>query len=156
MRDSAPPPPLRGIVIDGSNVVASGLRRASERVRMAVGWARGFRPDLPVMVLIDDSTFLRCGAEQNETLTAMCRESTDALRVRRCPLRTQADPALLEHAREGALLVTNDRFWDHEPLRRAVLTVQFALRGDEFRVYDEATWFDADGGARRIPLAALR
>ena len=75
----------------------------------------------------------------------------------RCPPRSSADPFVLQHAvSEHALIVSNDRFWDHEARRRGVLTVQFVLQGAEFRPYEEATWFDPAGGAVRIALRELQ
>jgi hypothetical protein len=124
------PPPLGGIVLDGSNVIASGGRRAIERLDLALAWCAGWRPDLPVMVFVDRSTARRCVPAQEEVLRWAG-----------------------EH---HALVVSNDRYFDFEELRRNVVTVQFTLAGDTFTVYDEATWFRSPGSAERVPMATLR
>ena len=55
-RGPPPVPPLGGIVIDGSNVIASGSGRATMRLDLAEQWFRAWRPDLPIQVFIDSTT----------------------------------------------------------------------------------------------------
>ena len=157
-RAQAPePPPLGGITIDGSNVIASGLARANERLDIAVQWFQDWRPDLATTVFLDDSTFLNCSEAVATRLKQLCEGSDEQLRFVRCPLRSPADIHALEDAvSRRALLISNDRFWDHEPLRRGTITVQFVLKGNEFRPYQEATWFRPSGGAQRVSLNDLR
>lgn len=151
------PPRIGGIAIDGSNVIASGLARAGERLDLAVQWFREWRPDLATTVFLDDSTFLNCSEAVATRLEQLCKASDEQLRFVRCPLRSPADVHALEDAvKRRALLVSNDRFWDHEPLRRGAITVQFVLAGNAFRPYEEATWFRPSGGAQRVSLRDLR
>ncbi len=157
-RTQAPTPPaLGGIAIDGSNVIASGLGRAGQRLELAVAWFRAWRPDLATSVFLDDSTFLKCSGAAATRLEQLCADSNEQLRFVRCPLRSPADVHALEDAvSRQALLVSNDRFWDHEPLRRGAITVQFVLEANAFRPYEEATWFRPSGGAQRVALRDLR
>jgi len=151
------PAPLGGIVIDGSNVIASGLARAVDRLQLAVRWFRDWRPDLATAVFLDDSTFLHCSEAVAMELRQLCETNPDDVRFVRCPLRSPADVHVLEHAAERrALIVSNDRFWDHEQLRLGAITVQFVLRGTEFRPYEEATWFRTTGGALRLTMDELQ
>jgi hypothetical protein len=155
-REPWPPPPLRGIVLDGSNVVANASVRAAERLRLATAWFRDWRPDLPQHVFFDQATFARCAPSMQRQLLAEFDQPARRLGWTLGPPGESADPLLLRHAAEhGALLVTNDRFWDHEQLRRGVLTLQFVLAGTGFRPYAEATWFLPSGAARRVGLQQL-
>ena len=64
---------------------------------------------------------------------------------------------MLTHAREqGALVVSNDRYFDHDELRKNAITVQFRLKGDRFEPYREATWFRSPGVALRVEMAVLQ
>ena len=55
------------------------------------------------------------------------------------------------------VILSNDRFWDHEELRSGVIRVQFVLRSGELRVYDQATWFpSARGAAVVVPMEVLQ
>jgi hypothetical protein len=152
------PPPLGGIVLDGSNVIASGGRRAIERLDLALAWCAGWRPDLPVMVFVDRSTARRCVPAQQDVLRARCADVTAGRpRYAVVPAEASADEEVLRWAGEHhALVVSNDRYFDFEELRRNVVTVQFTLAGDTFTVYDEATWFRSPGSAERVPMATLR
>lgn len=154
---SPPPPPRRAVVVDGANVIASSRRRPLERLALAEEWARRWRPDLPVWVFVDYSTAMMCPRDAHEVLRARCVDVTEGRpRYVVTPHRESADDYLLQHAREhDALVLSNDRFWDHEALRDGVVTLQFQLKGDDLRVYEEATWF-RDGGASRLPLGDLR
>lgn len=152
----AAPPPRRAVVIDGANVIASSRRRPLERLALAEAWCEAWRRQLPVWVFVDYSTAMACPREAQQVLCARCQDVTEGRpRYVVTPHRESADAYLLEHARaHDALVLSNDRFWDHEDLRDGVVTLQFELKGDRLRVYDEATWF-RDGGAARIALASL-
>lgn len=74
-----------------------------------------------------------------------------------CPRGESADGYVLEHAREhGALVISNDRFWDFDDLRIGTITLQFRLKGDDFDPHQEATWFRPPNSAVRVPIATLR
>ncbi len=156
------PPPLRGIVLDGSNVIASGSRRAIERLDAATAWAADWRPGLPTMVFVDWGTARRCRRDQQDVLRARCADVTPGRpRFAVVPQEATADAYVLAWAREhNALVVSNDRFFDHEELRLGAITLQFALRstpsGELFEPFAEATWFRPSGGAQRVPIADLR
>jgi len=154
---AASPPPRRAVVVDGANVIASSRRRPLERLALAERWCAGWRPDLPVWVFLDYSTAMTCPRDVQKVLRARCVDVTEGRpRYVVTPHRESADAHLLRHAREqDALVLSNDRFWDHAALRDGVVTLQFHLKRDHFRVYDDATWF-RDGGAARVPLDALR
>lgn len=153
-----PPHPLGGIVIDGSNVIASGSGRATRRLDLAVGWARHWRPDLPVHVFVDASTARRCRPEIQRELRARCEDTTPGrARYAITPRGESADPFVLRHARaHHALVVSNDRYFDHDELRANLLLVQFTLASDVFQVADEATWFRSPGSAVRVPMTDLQ
>ena len=73
-----------------------------------------------------------------------------------CPRDEPADPYLLAHAREhGALVVSDDRYFDYEELRAGVITLQFRFRDGAFEPFAEATWFRPTGGAQRVAVSAL-
>lgn len=152
------PPPLGGIVVDGSNVIASSRLRPIERLDLAVAWLQAWRPDLPVVVFVDRGTAVRCRPEAQDVLRARCEDVTPGrARYAVVPRDEQADAVLLQHARDHrALVVSNDRFFDHEDLREDVITVQFTLAGDRFEVPAEATWFRPGGGAQRVPMSELQ
>jgi hypothetical protein len=152
------PPPLAGIVLDGANVIASGNRRALERLDLAIAWARSWRPDLPIMVFLDWATARRCRPEQQDVLRARCADVTPGRpRYAVVPPDEAADEHVLRWAREHrALVLSNDRFFDHDELRVGAVLLQFVLRGDAFEPFDEATWFRPSGGAQRVALAELR
>ncbi len=150
--DPEPPPPPRAVVVDGSNVVASATSGAEHRVREVFAWLAQFAPALQVTVFFDAATLRHLGAERQAALLTTVREAGAEARV-----VEKADPALLAFAYEQrALVLTNDRYWDHEDLRRDVVLLQFVCDRSGFRVPDEATWFTPNGGARRVRLAALR
>lgn len=158
-RDPLPTPPaLGGIVIDGSNVIASSKLRPIERLDLVVTWCRDWRPDLPVMVFLDHTTAVRCRPDAQDVLRARCADVTPGRpRYAVVPLEHMPDAVVLQHARDHhALVVSNDRFFDHEDLRRDVITVQFTLTGDRFEVFEEATWFRPSGGAQRVAMSDLR
>ena len=52
--------------------------------------------------------------------------------------------------------MSNDRFFDYEDLRANTITVQFTLKGTEFTVYEEATWFRKPGSALRVLITELQ
>jgi hypothetical protein len=155
------PPPVRAIVVDGSNVIASGSARARERLQLALAWCTAWRADLGVELFVDHATADRCGGELQDWLRAQARPAGAAAgavpRVVLCPPAVAADGPLLRRAAElQALVLSNDRFFDHAALRAGVLTLQFALARGEFAPADHATWFRARGPAVRVPLAVLR
>lgn len=138
-------------------MIASSRRRPLERLELVEQWCRSWRADLPVWVFVDYSTAMACPRDAQQTLRARCQDVTDGRsRYVVTPHRESADEYLLEHARtHDGLVISNDRFWDHEDLRDGVITLQFHIKRDVLRVYDEATWFRG-GGAERVPLAQLR
>jgi hypothetical protein len=152
------PPPLGGIVIDGSNVIASSKLRPIERLDLVLDWCAAWRPDLPIMVFLDHTTAVRCRPDAQDVLRARCADVTPGRpRYAVVPLEAIPDVVLLEHARDHrALVVSNDRFFDHEDLRTNVITVQFTLAGDRLEVFPEATWFRPSGGAQRVAMAELQ
>lgn len=161
------PPPLGAIAIDGGNVVANVPRNVRQRLDLAVQWFRAWRPDLPVTVFLDRTTFARCDAAAQAELMALAELAAPApgpaargdaaVRYVVCPPREEADVALLRHAAEhAALVVSNDRFFDHDALRANAITVQFTLAARTFTPFAEATWFRTPGQALRVPLADLR
>lgn len=152
------PPPLGGIAIDGSNVIASSKLRPIERLDLVVDWFTAWRPDLPIMVFLDHTTAVRCRPEAQDVLRARCADVTPGrARYAVVPLEHMPDVVLLQYARDhGALVVSNDRFFDHAELRENAITVQFTLAGEQLTVFDEATWFRPSGGAQRVPMAELR
>jgi hypothetical protein len=109
-------------------------------------------------VFIDQTTAMRCQRPDQATLRARCMDVTPGrARYVVCPRGESADAYVLEHAREhGALVISNDRFWDFEDLRIGTLTLQFRLQKDDFAPYEEATWFRPPDGAVRVPVATLR
>lgn len=144
------PPALGAIAIDGGNVVAVAKRRARARLDLAVGWFRAWRPDLPVAVFLDHATFARCGAATQAELRALPECAV-------CPPGEPADVALLGYAAaHRALVVSNDRFFDHDALRANAIVVQFTLAGGAFAPFAEATWFRTPGQALRVALDTLR
>ena len=152
------PPPLRGLVVDGANVIASSRQRPLERLDVVLAWAREWRADLPVMVFVDAATARRCRPEVQTVLRARCEDvSPGRPRFVVTPPHEFADEHVLRWAREHeALVVSNDRFFDWDDLRANVTTVQFTLAELTLHVYDEATWFRSPGTAVRVPMAALR
>ena len=152
------PPPLRGIVIDGSNVIASGSGRATMRLDLAEAWFHTWRRDLPIQVFVDSATARRCRPEIQDELRARCMDVTPGrARYAVCPRGEPADSYVLQHARDHqALIVSNDRYFDYEDLRSNVITVQFTLAGTEFTVFDEATWFRTPGVALRVLMTDLQ
>ncbi|HEX5050159.1 MAG TPA: hypothetical protein VFZ65_00175 [Planctomycetota bacterium] len=152
------PPPLGGIVVDGSNVIASSRARPIERLDLVSAWCRDWRPDLAVWVFLDHSTYARCPLPAQRTLRARCEDVTPGrARCVVCPRHESADVFVLQHARAHlALVVSNDRYFDHEELRRNAITVQFTLAGDRLEVHDEATWFRSPGAAQRVPMVDLQ
>lgn len=150
-----PPPKPLGIVIDGSNVTASAMSGASRRLRQALTWCSSFGPSLPVLVFFDAATLRRLGPESEASLHEVVDAAGAQMRV--AAPGAPADPELLAHAHETrSLVLTNDRFWDFEDLRRDVILLQFVCDAAGFRVPDEATWFLPSGAARRVRVDALR
>jgi hypothetical protein len=158
-QSSAPaPPPVRALVVDGSNVIASGSARAGERLQLALAWCRAWRADLGVELFVDHATAGRC---DNDVLQWLRRHAAPgaadrAPRVVLCATGEPADGPLLRRAAElQALVLSNDRFFDHAALRAGLLTLQFVLARGAFAPADHATWYRARGQAVRVPLAAL-
>lgn len=152
------PPPLRGIVLDGANVIATSKVRPIERLDRMIAWFSAWRPDLPILVFIDLTTARRCRPDAQAVLRARCEDVTPGRpRYVVCPRGEPADEYVLQHAQQHvALVVSNDRYFDFEDLRKNVITVQFTLAGDDLQVYDEATWFRSPGSAERVPMAVLQ
>lgn len=152
------PDPLGGIVLDGANVIASAVPRALERLDLVCDWFRAWRPDLGIMVFLDRGTALHCRPAVQDVLRARCADTTPGRpRYAVCPEGDVADFHVLRHAQaHRALVVSNDRYFDFDELRRNVVTVQFALSGTRLHVFEEATWFRWPGTAVRVPMAALR
>jgi hypothetical protein len=152
------PPPLGAIVVDGSNVIASGLTRAVERLDLALAWCRTFRPDLEVLVFLDRATVRRCPPAVQEVLqTRLAAGSFGAVRYELCAAGAPADASILRAAAaRRALIVSNDRFFDLADLRSNQVTVQFLLARGAFTASDEATWFRTPGLARRVPVQDLQ
>lgn len=150
------PPPRRCVVIDGANVIASSRKRPLQRLDLAERWSRDRFPDLPIWVFVDYSTAMTCPRDAQQVLRARCQDVTEGRpRYVVPPHRESADTYLLQHARDhDGLVLSNDRFWDHEDLRDGCVTLQFVLKHDDFRVHEEATWF-RDGGAVRVALPSL-
>lgn len=155
---TAVPPRLRGIVIDGANVIATSKVRPIERLDVVTAWCQAWRADLPVMVFVDHATAVRCRPDAQAVLRARCEDVTPGRpRYAVVPREQFADEHVLRHAREhDALVVSNDRYFDFDDLRQNVITVQFTLAGDELRVFDEATWFRSPGTAVRVPMVELQ
>lgn len=153
------PPPLRGVVFDGSNVIAASGARADAlaRVELAAAWFRERCPDWRQMVFLDAATARRLRPEVQDVVRARCEDVTpEHARWAVCPPDEEADEHVLEYARaQRALVVSNDRFFDHEELRLGAVTLQFSFRVGEFVPHEEATWFRPSGGAQRVTLAAL-
>jgi len=159
-RHAAPPspPPLGGIAIDGANVIANVRARAIERLQQAVQWFRAWRPDLPVSVFLDHSTWARCAERVQAGLDRLVAASghTNVHHVV-CPPGGPADVPLLRHAAASrSLVVSNDRFFAHADLRANAITVQFAFADGMFAPFREATWFRRPGQAAWVPMAELR
>jgi hypothetical protein len=152
------PPPLRGVVVDGANVIATSKVHPIERLDLATAWCQRWRPDLPVLVFLDRSTARRCRPAAQRVLRARCEDVTPGrARYVVCPEGEGADEHVLRHARaQQALVLSNDRYFDFEDLRANVITVQFTLAGDDLRVADEATWFRSPGTAVRVAMATLQ
>lgn len=145
-------------MIDGSNVIASSTARPLARLELVLDWCRQWRPDLPVHVFMDHRTIGRLVPAAQAQLAAWSEDVTPGrARCTICPRGVAADTFVLAWAREhDALVITNDRYFDHAELRRNVVTVQFTLASDRLAVFDEATWFRAPGAALRVAMAALR
>ncbi len=152
------PPPLRGIVLDGANVIATSRAFHIERLDLVTTWCHEWRPDLPVMVFVDRATAVRCKPPAQAILRARCTDVTPGrARYVVCPLDEPADEHVLRHASaNNSLVVSNDRYFDFDDLRQNVITVQFTLAGNQLQIYDEATWFRSPGSAERVPMAVLR
>ncbi|MCC7065507.1 MAG: hypothetical protein IT456_22065 [Planctomycetes bacterium] len=119
------PPPIGGIVIDGSNVIASGSGRATMRLDLAEAWFHACRPDLPIQVFIYNTTARRCRPEIQDELRARCMDvNPERARYAVTPRGEPADYYVLLHAQQhGSLVVSNDRFFDYEDLRANTITV---------------------------------
>ena len=152
------PPPLGGIVVDGSNVIASSRAFPLERLDLVTGWLHAWRPDLPITVFLDWSTAVRCRPPVQAVLRARC-EDVSPLRPRYvvCPRHEPADEFLLAHAQQqAALVVSNDRFFDHDELRKNLVLVQFDLSNTTLRVHDDAVWFRSPGTAEWVAMTTLQ
>jgi hypothetical protein len=151
------PPPLGGLVVDGANVIAASRGQALARLDAVAAWCREFRPDLPVLVFVDGTTAQRCPPAVREVLALRAVDVTPGRpRYAVTPRGEPADAHLLQAAaRMFALVVSNDRFFDHEDLRANLLTVQFAFDRGCLRMPEEATWFRRPGSAERVPLQVL-
>lgn len=152
------PPPLGAIVVDGANVIASSRFRPLERLDLVERWCAAWRPDLPVTVFVDHGTAMRCQRPVQATLRARCEDVSPGRPRYVVPPRGEpADGFVLRHALEHrGLVLSNDRFWEHEDLRIGTITLQFRLRGDVFEPFAEATWFRPPNGAVRVPLEVLQ
>lgn len=152
------PPPLCAIVVDGSNVIASSRAAPLERLDLVTGWLHDWRPDLPITVFLDWSTAVRCRPPVQAVLRARCEDVTEGRpRYVVCPRHEPADEFLLAHAQQhGALVVSNDRFFDHEELRKNLVLVQFDLTNTTLHVHDDAVWFRSPGTAEWVAMATLR
>jgi len=151
------PPPLHGVVIDGANVIASSRFRPIQRLDLAEAWCRQWQPSLPIQVFLDYATAMRCQRPDQATLRARCADVTPGrARYVVCPQHESADEYVLGFAREhGALVISNDRFWDFEELRIGTVVLQFKLKGDVFSPYEDATWFRPPNHAVRVPVGDL-
>lgn len=150
-----PPPPPLGLVFDGSNVTASAISGAPRRIEQALAWARDWAPRLPVVVVFDQATLHRLGGDLEAAIRDACAAKGAEVRV--AERGVPADPGLLAYAcASRSLVLTNDRYWDFEDLRRDVILVQFQAARGEFRVLDEATWFVPSGAARRVAMKDIR
>ncbi|MCR9247207.1 MAG: hypothetical protein NXI31_19415 [bacterium] len=151
------PPPLAGVVLDGSNVLATNGRGGLERIESALVWFADRVPDWPQMVFLDAATARRLRPEVQDVVRARCTDVTPGrARWAVSPPDLEADLHVLEFARgHRALIVSNDRFFDYDELRRDVITVQFRFVAGGFEPFDEATWFRGSGGAQRVGLGDL-
>ena len=111
-----------------------------------------------MVVFIDYGTAIRCQPSAQATLRARCADVTPRRpRYVVCPRGESADEYLLRHARaEAGLVISNDRYFDHEELRKHVITIQFRMVRDTLTMAEEATWFRSPGVALRVELATLR
>jgi hypothetical protein len=152
------PPPLGGIAIDGSNVIASGAAFTLDRLDAVLAWCADWRPELPVVAFVDAGTARRLRRAAQDALRLRCQDVTPG-RARHvvCPPDAPADEILLAHVRGcHGLVVSNDRYADFDELRTGVVTLQFRFAAGAFVPFVEATWFRPTGGAQRVDLAALR
>jgi hypothetical protein len=152
------PPPLGGIVVAGSNVIASSRAFPLERLDLVTGWLQAWRPDLPITVFLDWSTAVRCRPPVQAVLRARCEDvSPQRPRYVVCPRHEPADEFLLAHAQQqAALVVSNDRFFDHDELRKNLVLVQFDLSNTTLRMHDDAVWFRSPGTAEWVAMATLQ
>ncbi len=151
------PPKVAAVVFDGSNVLASNGRGGLERIDAALSWCGDRWPGLPRMVFLDAATARRLRPAAQDVLRARCADVTpERARWAVAPPEEEADVHVLEFAREHrALVISNDRFFDHEELRLGAITLQFRFAGGAFAPYDEATWFRPSGGAQRVAVSDL-
>lgn len=152
------PPTIGAVVIDGSNLVADAPGWTRDRLQSAVRWFRGFCPELPITVFLDASTLRRCDAEAQAELARWAEAGIDGGgSLRLCGRHELADVLLLQLARQQrALVVSNDRFFDHEELRQNTVTVQFLWSTAGLQPFAEATWFRTKGQAVRVAMALLQ
>ncbi|MBK8096939.1 MAG: hypothetical protein IPK26_07525 [Planctomycetes bacterium] len=151
-----PPPILAAIVVDGANVIAHDGARACERLELAERWCQEFAPRLPVFVGIDAATATHLRQPQFQAQGQRLAAALAAGRWHVCPAEMPADAFLLQKARElAALVLSNDRFADHEELRRNAMVLQFTIAGDRFMPAAEATWFRWPGHSRRQAVRQL-
>lgn len=152
------PPPLGGIVVDGSNVIASSRAFPLERLDLVTSWLQAWRPDLPITVFLDWSTAVRCRPPVQAVLRARCEDvSPQRPRYVVCPRHEAADEFLLAHAQQqAALVVSNDRFFDHDELRKNLVLVQFDLSNTTLRMHADAVWFRSPGTAEWVAMATLQ
>ena len=149
--------PLGGIVIDGSNVIASGSGRATMRLDLAEQWFRAWRPDLPIQVFIDSTTRAVAGPRSRTNCARVHRRDAGPRALRRGPRGEPADPYVLQRARSpGPRRVERPLLRLRGSARQLGVTVQFTLAGTEFTVFEEATWFRKPGSALRVLMARTR
>lgn len=150
------PPAIAAIVVDGANVIAHDGARACDRLELAERWCRTFAPRLPVFVGIDAATVAHLGQPRFAAQGARLAAALAAGRWQASPAGLPADAFLLQKTRDlAALLLSNDRFADHDELRRQAIVLQFTLVGDRFTPATEATWFRWPGHAHRIDWTDL-
>ena len=151
------PPPIRAVVFDGSNVLASNGRGGLERIDRALQWCAERWPTLPRMVFLDANTARRLRPAAQDVLRARCADVTpDNARFAVAPPEDEADGHVLAYARDHqALVISNDRFFDYEDDRLGVITLQFRFDAGAFVPFEEATWFRPSGGAQRVAVADL-
>src|SRR5262245_50835156 len=85
------PPPGRAIVVDGSNVIASGRARAQQRLQLALAWCSAWRADLGIELFVDHATVGRCSGDVQDWLRAQAGAGGALPRLVLCPQAVAAD-----------------------------------------------------------------